>query len=87
MTATAVQQPDRIVPVVLPDGRRIVIRRLTAADAPALVAAVERADPSDLRRRFIGELVVVEGLTKIKDGALVNPKPITIQGNLPKAGA
>jgi hypothetical protein len=32
-----------------------------------------------------GEYVVVEGLTKVKDGTVVNPKPITVQANLPKA--
>jgi hypothetical protein len=30
---------------------------------------------------------VVEGLTKIKDGMLVNPKPIKMQPNISKAGA
>jgi hypothetical protein len=33
-----------------------------------------------------GEIVVVEGLTKIKDGAPVNPKPVAAPANPPKAG-
>src|SRR3954453_15503046 len=39
---------------VLADGRRVTIRMLDARDADALVAAVRRADPMDLRRRFMG---------------------------------
>jgi RimJ/RimL family protein N-acetyltransferase len=38
----------------LPDGRAVTIRPLDASDADALVAAVEKADPMDLRRRFMG---------------------------------
>lgn len=36
------------------DGRTVVVRELTAADAAALVAAVEAATPADLQRRFLG---------------------------------
>jgi len=38
----------------LTDGRSVTIRRLVVDDAAALVAALERADPMDLRRRFMG---------------------------------
>ena len=38
----------------LTDGREVLIRRLTAADEPALRAALSHADPMDLRRRFMG---------------------------------
>lgn len=38
----------------LADGRRVLIRPLNGYDADALVAAVRRADPMDLRRRFMG---------------------------------
>jgi RimJ/RimL family protein N-acetyltransferase len=38
----------------LDDGRELVIRRLTGADEPILLAALTRADPMDLRRRFLG---------------------------------
>jgi len=39
---------------VLADGRSVTIRRLTPEDGPALAAAMERADRSDLRKRFMG---------------------------------
>jgi len=39
---------------VLTDGRSVGIRPLTPGDAPALVAALRRADPMDLRKRFMG---------------------------------
>jgi acetyltransferase len=39
---------------VLADGRQVEVRVLTPDDAPALAAAVEHADPMDLRRRFMG---------------------------------
>lgn len=55
MAATAVERPDQPpLRVELADGRRVVIRLLTPDDAPALVAAVKRANPWDLRRRFMG---------------------------------
>lgn len=38
----------------LDDGREVLIRRLTAADEPALRAALSHADPMDLHRRFLG---------------------------------
>jgi L-amino acid N-acyltransferase YncA len=54
MTATTVRRVGRDVRVELADGRRVVVRRLTPADEGALVAAFERADRNDLRRRFMG---------------------------------
>ena len=39
---------------VLTDGRRVSIRPLDERDSDALVAALGRADPMDLRRRFMG---------------------------------
>jgi hypothetical protein len=39
---------------VLTDGRSVGIRPLTPGDAPALIAALGRADPMDLRKRFMG---------------------------------
>lgn len=40
--------------MTLDDGREVLVRRLTAADEPALRAALTHADPMDLRRRFLG---------------------------------
>jgi RimJ/RimL family protein N-acetyltransferase len=40
--------------VELDDGRELLVRRLCAADEPALRAALDHADPVDLRRRFLG---------------------------------
>src|SRR5256885_3518681 len=62
---------------VVGDGNKINIRPVNVGERVGSMWIVDGVKP--------GELVVVEGLTKIKDGALVNPKPITIQGNLPKA--
>ncbi len=39
---------------LLTDGRRVTLRLLQAEDKAALIAAVEHADPWDLRRRFMG---------------------------------
>jgi len=39
---------------LLVDGRSVTIRPLDGRDADALVAALGRADPTDLRRRFMG---------------------------------
>ena len=39
---------------LLADGRKVAIRLLDGQDADALVAALQRADPMDLRRRFMG---------------------------------
>lgn len=36
------------------DGRSVTMRPLDGRDADALIAAVRRADPMDLRRRFMG---------------------------------
>jgi RimJ/RimL family protein N-acetyltransferase len=38
----------------LTDGRSVTIRPLDDHDAAALIAALQRADPMDLRRRFMG---------------------------------
>lgn len=39
---------------LLVDGRTVTIRRLRPTDEPAFVAAMSRADPGDLRKRFMG---------------------------------
>ena len=39
---------------MLTDGRKVAIRTLDGRDADALIAALRRADPGDLRRRFMG---------------------------------
>lgn len=55
MTATLVSGPaDTPVRTRLADGSTVVVRRLVADDGPALAAAIEHADPMDLRRRFMG---------------------------------
>jgi GNAT superfamily N-acetyltransferase len=55
MTATVVRGPaDTPVRTRLADGSRVVIRRLETEDGPALQAALDSADPMDLRRRFMG---------------------------------
>jgi RimJ/RimL family protein N-acetyltransferase len=49
--------PTTVAPamrVTLADGRRVLIRQLESGDAAALLAAIDRADPVDLRRRFMG---------------------------------
>ena len=38
----------------LQDGRQVLIRALDGRDADALTAAIDHADPTDLRRRFMG---------------------------------
>lgn len=46
--------PDPRITATLKDGRTVLIRRVVAADTPALIDAIEHADPSDLRSRFMG---------------------------------
>jgi acetyltransferase len=46
--------PASAVRVTLSDGRAVGLRPLDATDAEALSAAIARADPMDLRRRFMG---------------------------------
>lgn len=46
--------PEPRITTTLKDGRRVVIRRLHPDDAPALVRAIENANPIDMRRRFMG---------------------------------
>jgi RND family efflux transporter MFP subunit len=64
---------------VVGDGNKISIRPVNVGERIGSMWIVDGVKP--------GELVVVEGLTKVKDGVLVNPKPITVPSNLPKAGA
>jgi len=40
--------------VTVADGRTATLRRLRPSDAQALLAAIDEADPADLRRRFMG---------------------------------
>lgn len=55
MTATVVPTPaDTPVRTRLADGACVTIRRLGIDDGPALQAALDNADPMDLRRRFMG---------------------------------
>lgn len=56
MTTVTVQPGSADTPVRtrLADGACVVIRRLEESDGPALTAALETADPMDLRRRFMG---------------------------------
>ena len=55
----------------LKDGRQVLIRRLTAGDEPALRAALDHADPTDLRLRFLGPppptSTIVRQLRRIDD--------------------
>jgi RimJ/RimL family protein N-acetyltransferase len=54
-TATVLRPPgDTPVRTRLADGSCVLIRRLEPSDGPALMAALENADPMDLRRRFMG---------------------------------
>ena len=63
---------------VVGDGNKVNIRPVNVGERIGSMWIVDGVKP--------GEYVVVEGLTKVKDGAVVNPKPITIPSNLPKAG-
>ena len=54
MTRHSSRPPVDPVRLTLPDGREVCIREMLGSDAPALVAAIEAADPADLRRRFMG---------------------------------
>jgi RimJ/RimL family protein N-acetyltransferase len=54
MTTTASRPSVEATRVALADGREVTIRELLGTDAPALLAALEAADPVDLRRRFMG---------------------------------
>ena len=54
MKSTPARPPVSPRRVTLADGRPVTIRELLPADADALVAAIEAADPVDLRRRFMG---------------------------------
>ena len=63
---------------VVGDGNKVSVRPVNVGERIGSMWIVDGVKP--------GEYVVVEGLTKVKDGAVVNPKPITLQNNLPKAG-
>jgi acetyltransferase len=54
-------QPTRLT---VADGREVTVRELVAGDEQALVAAIETADPVDLRRRFMGSPPPVSMLTE-----------------------
>jgi len=54
MTSTQPRPPVSAVRLSLADGRVVTVRELLPGDADALVAALEAADPVDLRRRFMG---------------------------------
>jgi RimJ/RimL family protein N-acetyltransferase len=58
MTAAPLMRPPASEPssrpVVLADGRQVVVRTLGSGDATALETALERASRDDLRRRFLG---------------------------------
>jgi membrane fusion protein (multidrug efflux system) len=64
---------------VVGEGNKINIRPVNVGERIGSMWIVDGVKP--------GEYVVVEGLTKIKDGMLVNPKPIKMQPNISKAGA
>lgn len=79
MSAVTKRPPVEETSVCLADGRCVGIRELLPSDAPALVAALEAADPDDLRRRFMGcpppaaylvrRLELADGVTHLGLGA------------------
>lgn len=54
VTTIATEPHSDMIRVSLADGREVTIRQLGHDDGPALAAAFRRADPLDLRRRFMG---------------------------------
>src|SRR5262249_17563487 len=64
---------------VVGEGNKISIRPVKVGERIGSMWIVDGVNP--------GEVVVVEGLTKVKDGIQVNPKPVPVQSNGPKAGA
>jgi membrane fusion protein (multidrug efflux system) len=64
---------------VVGEGNKINIRPVTVGERIGSMWIVDGVKP--------GETVVVEGLTKIKDGSPVNPKPMTSSANPSKTGA
>ena len=54
MSIAVLEPPQATRLVRLEDGREALIRRLTARDERALRAALDHADPMDLRLRFLG---------------------------------
>ena len=63
---------------VIGEGNTINIRPVTVGERIGSMWIVDGVKP--------GDYVVVEGLTKIHEGAKVNPKPIAVSTNLPKTG-
>jgi RND family efflux transporter MFP subunit len=63
---------------VIGEGNTINIRPVTVGERVGSMWIVDGLKP--------GDYVVVEGLTKIREGAKVNPKPIAASTNLPKTG-
>jgi RND family efflux transporter MFP subunit len=63
---------------VIGEGNTINIRPVTVGERVGSMWIVDGVKP--------GDYVVVEGLTKIREGARVNPKPIAVSTNLPKTG-
>jgi membrane fusion protein (multidrug efflux system) len=64
---------------VVGDGNKINIRPVNVGERIGSMWIVDGVKP--------GEVVVVEGLTKVKEGTQVNPKPLAVPANPPKAGA
>jgi membrane fusion protein (multidrug efflux system) len=64
---------------VVGEGNKINIRPVTVGERIGNMWIVDGVKP--------GEKVVVEGLTKVKEGVQVNPKPFNTQPNPPKVGA
>ena len=69
VTTIATRAQGDILRVSLADGREATIRPLGHDDGPALAAAFRRADPWDLRRRFMGMPPPVSWLLRQLDRA------------------
>jgi RimJ/RimL family protein N-acetyltransferase len=69
VTTIATEVERDTMRVVLDDGREVTIRPLGHEDGPALEAAFRRADPWDLRRRFMGMPPPVSWLLRQLDKA------------------
>jgi RND family efflux transporter MFP subunit len=63
---------------VVGEGNKVSIRPVNVGERIGSMWIVDGVKP--------GEFVVVEGLSKVKDGTQVNPKPIPAQANPSKAG-
>jgi GNAT superfamily N-acetyltransferase len=82
---------------VLPDGTRLTVRPLTAADAPALLEGFERLSPRSRYLRFHGQrteltpeevrwLTQVDGETHLALAAFVGPRLVAV-GRFVRCGA